>query len=93
MLMLLKGVAYCHTHSIMHRVRLLHTDVVALCVLHKYIPLHSYPVLLVRRRTMGTHYCAPHSIETNPHFLCIVVFKLSNILALCSSCLSLVSHS
>ena len=30
--MLLKGVAYCHTHSIMHRVRR-HTDVVALSML------------------------------------------------------------
>ena len=35
MLMLLKGVAYCHTHSIMHRVRP-HTDVAALCSIQYY---------------------------------------------------------
>ena len=37
--MLLKGVAYCHTHSIMHRVRP-HTDVAALYSIHVCAPHH-----------------------------------------------------
>lgn len=53
--MLLKGVAYCHTHSIMHRVRW-HTDVVALSILCMYVccgPLHTGAPLVKQCNGIG----------------------------------------